>query len=123
MGVPYTFYDIAHASTDQDAFVHNGYVGLWYKFGLWGLGMMLFFWARSIWRGIQAFRLSDASYWVRMAGLAAGISLVAFTLSALTSNPFYLKDSIFVFGLLASIAAGSYHRGRVEQQRISQESI
>jgi O-antigen ligase len=115
LGVPYTFYDIAHASTDQDTFVHNGYVGLWYKFGLWGLGMMLFFWARSIWRGLQAFRLPGASYWVRIAGLAASVSLVAFTLSAITSNPFYLKDSIFVFGLLASIAAGSYHRGRLGQ--------
>ncbi|HMB92356.1 MAG TPA: O-antigen ligase family protein, partial [Rhodothermales bacterium] len=115
MGVPYTFYDIAHEATDIDAFVHNGYVGLWYKFGLWGLGMVLFFWARSIWRGFQAFRLQGVSYWLRMAGLAASISLVAFTLSTITSNPFYLKDSIFVFSVLASIAVGAYHRGCIVQ--------
>ena len=118
MGVTYTFYDIAHESTDIDAFVHNGYVGLWYKFGLWGLCMVLFFWARSIWRGLQAFRLQGVSHWLRMAGLAASICLVAFTLSAITSNPFYLKDSIFIFSLLASLAAGAYHRGRVEQMHL-----
>lgn len=117
MGVTYTFYDIVHESTDQDAFVHNGYVGLWYKFGIWGLTMVLFFWGRSIWRGLQAFRLKGVSQWLRMAGLGASVSLVAFTLSALTSNPFYLKDSIFVFSLLASVAAGAYHRGRIERDR------
>ncbi len=115
MGVSYYFYDIAHQSTDFDALVHNGYVGLWFKFGLWGLGLVLFFWARTIVRGVQAFLMQDGSSWMRICGLAAAASLVAFTLSTITSNPFFLKDSLFIFSLAAGIAGGAYHRGLKEQ--------
>lgn len=111
MGVSYYFYDIAHQATDYDALVHNGYVGLWYKFGLWGLGLLLFFWAGVIVRGIQAFRMKAGSPWMRVCGLAAAASLAAFTLSTITSNPFFLKDSLFIFSLSAGLAGGAYRRG------------
>ncbi|MFQ5568044.1 MAG: O-antigen ligase family protein [Rhodothermales bacterium] len=115
MGVPYEFFDIANEVTDNDALVHNGYVGLWYKFGLWGLGLMLFFWARVIWRGVQAFSMKHGSYWTRVCGLAASLSLIAFTLSTITSNPFFLKDSLFIFSLVAGLAGGAYLRGQLER--------
>jgi O-antigen ligase len=114
MGVPYTFYDLAHEATDYDAFVHNGYVSLWYKFGLWGLGLVLFFWGGVIRRGVQAFLMKQGPWWARLCGLAGAICLIAFTLSTLTSNPFFLKDSVFIFGVLAGLAAGAYQRGRLE---------
>lgn len=117
MGVPYTFYDIAHQATDFDALVHNGYVGLWYKFGLWGLGLMLFFWAGTIWRGVQAFLTKQGSSWMRLCGLAGALSLIAFTLSTITSNPFFLKDSLFIFSVAAGLAGGAYERSRIEQRR------
>lgn len=115
MGVSYTFYDIAHQATDYDALVHNGYVGLWYKFGLWGLGLMLFFWARTIWRGVQAFLMKQGSSWMRLCGLTGALSLIAFTLSTITSNPFFLKDSLFIFSVAAGLAGGAYQRGLLEQ--------
>ncbi len=111
MGVSYLFYDIAHQATDFDALVHNGYVGLWYKFGLWGLGLLLFFWAGAIRRGVQAYRMKTGSPWMRLCGLAAAASLTAFTLSTVTSNPFFLKDSLFIFSLSAGLAGGAYRRG------------
>ena len=112
MGVKYLFYDITRHSTDYDDLVHNGYLGLWYKFGLWGLGLILFFWVRTIWHGIQAFRIRSLSTWTRVCGLAGAACLVAFTLSTITSNPFYLKDSLFIFSLVAGVAAGAYHRAQ-----------
>ena len=116
MGVPYSFYDIAHQATDYDAFVHNGYVSLWYKFGLWGLGLMLFFWAGTIRRGVQAFLMKQGTLWMRLCGLASTLSLIAFTLSTLTSNPFFLKDSLFIFSIAAGLAGGAYQRGLLETQ-------
>lgn len=112
MGVGYHFFDLTRQTTDTDAFVHNAYVGLWYKFGLWGLGLILFVWGRSIVRGVQAFRTAGGAFWPRLAGLAAGLTLIAFTLSAMTSNPFYLKDTLFTFGVLMGLTGGAYERLR-----------
>lgn len=112
MGVGYHFFDLTRQTTDTDSFVHNAYAGLWYKFGLWGLGLMLFVWVRSIVRGVQAFRWWDGAFWPRIAGLAAAITLIAFLLSAMTSNPFFLKDTLFTFGVLMGLTGGAYERLR-----------
>ncbi len=116
MGVPYYFYDIAHQLSDLDALVHNGYVGLWYKFGLWGLGLVLFFWASTLRRGIQAFFAKSSAHWTKVCGLAAAISLIGFVLSTITSNPFFLKDSLFIFSVTTGLAGGAYLRSRRELQ-------
>lgn len=113
MGVPYAFFDLAHMATDRDAFIHNGYVSLWYRFGLWGLGLVLFIWARLAWRGLQAFRIQSGDTVARLYGLAAVGGLTALTLTTLTSNPFYLKDATFIFGILLGLAGGAYHRMRL----------
>ena len=114
MGVSYYFYDIAHQFTDFDALVHNGYVGLWYKFGLWGLALVLFFWGSTLARGVRAFFYGASSHWTRLCGLAAAISLIGFLLSTITSNPFFLKDSLFIFSVTAGLAGGAYLRSRHE---------
>lgn len=110
MGVGYDFFDITNGVTETDAFVHNGYVSLWYKYGLIGLGLVLFFWFRSIWSGIKAFKTRAASPSVRLAGLFGAITLSAFLLSTITSSPFFLNDTLFAFGLLLGTAEGTYQQ-------------
>ncbi|MEZ4702136.1 MAG: O-antigen ligase family protein [Rhodothermales bacterium] len=113
MGVPYPFFDLAHMATEHDAFVHNGYIGLWYKYGLLGLGLILGVWILSIRRGIQAYRASLASMATRLCGLASAVTLSAFMLTTITSNPFYLNDTLFIFGFLLGVAQGAYERTRL----------
>ena len=108
--VGYPFFDITRGTTDTDAFVHNGYISLWYKYGIIGLGLVLFFWFRSIWNGLRAFKTRLAAPSVRLAGLFGATALTAFLLSTLTSNPFFLNDTLFAFGLLLGIAEGSYQK-------------
>ena len=117
MGVSYYFFDITRGTTDTDAFVHNGYISLWYKYGLVGLGLVLFFWIRSIWNGLRAFKTKLAAPSVRLAGLFAATALSAFLLSTLTSNPFFLNDTLFAIGLLLGTAEGAY------QQTLSRRSL
>ncbi len=117
MGVSYLFYDLAHQSTDFDALVHNGYVGLWYKFGLWGLGLIMFFWTRVILRGLSAYKAKATDPWIGICGLAAAASLVAFMLSTITSNPFFLKDSLFIFSVAAGLSAGAWQRTLADPSR------
>ena len=109
-GVAYLFFDIVHQSTDTDSFVHNGYIGLWYKYGLWGLGLVLYFWYSVVRLGLKAFRSDTTERWTRLAGLAGAVPLIALTISTLTQNPFFLKNYLFIIAIAAGLAAGAGQR-------------
>ncbi len=109
-GVSYQFYDIVHQSTHYDSFVHNGYIGLWYKYGIVGLGLVLWFWISAIKQGIGAFRIENADQWTRLAGLAGALPLMGITVSTLTQNPFFLKNYVFIIAVCAGLAVGAWQR-------------
>ena len=106
LGTPYEYFNLTVDNTRHWAFVHNGYAGLWYKFGLVGMSALLFFWARSIWNGIRLFRMTEAPRLLRLAGLSAAVCLVAETLVANTSNPFMIADATLMVALWGSLASG-----------------
>lgn len=109
-GVSYLFFDIVHQATDTDSFVHNGYIGLWYKYGIWGLGLVLYFWYSAVRLGLRAFRSDTAERWTHLAGLAGAVPLIALTISTLTQNPFFLKNYLFIIAIAAGLAAGAGQR-------------
>ncbi len=109
-GVSYVFFDIVHQSTDTDSFVHNGYLGLWYKYGIWGLALVLYFWYSTVKLGLRAFRSNTADHWTRLAGLAASIPLIALTITTLVANPFFLKNQLFIIAVAAGLAVGTGER-------------
>ena len=108
IGVPYRFLDLTHMATRADTFIHNAFLSVWYRFGIFGLLLLLVAWGGAIVRGYQAFRTRTAHRYVRLAGLASTISLLAYLLPANTSNPFHLNDSLFIFGVLFGMAGGAY---------------
>ncbi len=109
-GVSYLFYDIVHQTTHMDTFVHNGYIAMWYKYGLWGLGLVLIFWYSATKLGLRAFQSDITDLWTRLAGLAGSVPLIAVTISTLTQNPFFLKNYLFIIALAAGLAAGAGQR-------------
>lgn len=114
MGVPFSFHDLTWNATATGTFIHSGYISLWYRFGLWGLAIILFVWGRSILNGMAAFRTTQGRPVLRTAGLSAAAVLVAYILPAQTSNPFVLIDSLFLMTATFGIAAGA--RARVEYE-------
>lgn len=113
MGVPYIFYDIAHVGTDQDAFVHNAYIGLWYKFGILGLGSVLYIWGKIVWRGVRALRIRAIPF-TKIVTFSSAMALTAFAVGAMTSNPFFLMDGTLLFGMLTGLVSGGYRRSLLE---------
>ena len=115
MGVPYRFFNITYLYSEVKTFVHNGYVALWFKFGTWGLGMMLFlmirFWMMSF--GNWYKRL--AAPVPRIVSLAATGAISALAVTATTANPFYQNDLMFMYAVLWGIAGGIRSGG--ERQR------
>ncbi len=116
VGAPYQYFNITVDATRAWAFVHNGYAGLWFKFGLVGLGLMLYFWGRSIWNGVRLFRMQTAPRLLRLAGLSAALCLIGEALVANTSNPFLISDATLMIALWGSLASG----GLAYAERFSQ---
>lgn len=110
MGVDYRYYDFTVDVSYTRAFIHNGYLSLWFKFGIWGLCMVLFFLGTSVKRAYSVFRSAGTDMTVAATSLSIVCSFAAFSLVAITSNPFYLSDRMFLFAVLCGMAAGMYNR-------------
>lgn len=106
IGAPFTFHSILSRTTITQTFVHNGYVALWYKFGVVGTLLVLFWWLGSMVRGVRLFRRADLPMFHRLIALAAAASLSIFILSTITSNPFYHKDYLFTLAYLVGLILG-----------------
>lgn len=110
MGVDYRYYDFTVDVSYTRAFIHNGYLSLWFKFGVWGLGLMMYFLGISVKRAYTVFRAAGTDTTVAATALSIVCSFAAFSLVAITSNPFYLSDRLFLFAVMCGIAAGLYNR-------------
>ena len=115
-GVQVTYYSLISEGTTHWAFLHNGYVALWLKTGLWGLGLMLWVWLGALVRGALASRERRLDASARAAGLGATATVAALSLVAITSNPFSSLDLMLVVTLTLALAHGVADRA-VAQRR------
>lgn len=109
-GTTFTYFDILHLATLTKAFIHNGYIGLWFKFGLGGMMLLLFSWASSAWQGLKVYWMQTIPARHRTYALIASLNLISLAPSFGTSNPFMLMDQVLMFTLLLAFAAGLYQR-------------
>ena len=105
-GVQVTRFNIIYGITETWAFLHNGYVALWLKTGLWGLALMMTVWVGGIFRATWAGRGGALGPTDRALALGAAATLVAFTLVANSSNPFSILDQMLVVTLLLGLTNG-----------------
>jgi O-antigen ligase len=115
LGAEFRFFNWIYKHTAETSFIHNGYVALWFKLGLGGALLMLAFWARTAWIGIQTYRSSGLSLFLRVLALCAALSLIAIIPSVSTSAPFFVDDSMLSFTLLTALSTGLYERWRTSK--------
>ena len=108
MSTPFRFYDITWEYSMNRAFMHNGYLSLLFKFGIWGTALMLGFLVTLGVRGYRAFRTESAPLSCRLSALAVVGCLASFSVSAITSNPFYLNDTLFILAVISGVAGGCH---------------
>ncbi|MEM8487972.1 MAG: O-antigen ligase family protein [Bacteroidota bacterium] len=106
IGTPYEYFNIISDHNRVWAFIHNGYLGMWYKYGIIGLSLLLFFWFSSIWHGIKLFRTRDLPIFYRVTALACAVCLIGETLVANTSTPFQSEDPTLMITMMAAIILG-----------------
>ncbi len=105
-GTSYAVFDIIKDVTMFKPFVHNGFLLLWFKYGLIGLVAVTYFWFRGIRTGYYLIRKqSNSTPDIRHAVFGV-VSLIALFPSALTSLPFYLSDSLLSYAILLGLIEG-----------------
>ena len=111
-GTQVTHYSLVSYGTMTWAFLHNGYVALWFKLGVWGLGLMVFAWLSTLARSVLTvrFRPLPPDEQALLAGV--GASLTIFLLTAATSNPFSIMDQMLTVAILFGAANGVVQRGQ-----------
>lgn len=108
-GVPYAHYDIIDQVVMHTSYVHVGYVGLFYTYGLLG-GLAVFTaWWSALGRGLFLLRAAPGRI-EGAVGLGAAAFLASLFLSMLATDPFVMTDGLFVFAMLAALLAGSHAR-------------
>lgn len=110
-GVQVTHYSLIAQGTSHWAFLHNGYLALWLKTGLWGLALMAFVWGGAMLRGAWAARSPLLPAADRAVALGAIATLTAFVLTVFTSNPFSIFDQMLIVTLTLALAHGVADRG------------
>lgn len=106
MGVPYRFYNITYLYSEVKTFVHNGYVALFFKFGIWGLGMMLYMMGKFFVVAFRNWRTKQDAFLPRIISLSVAASLAVLAITATTANPFFQNDLMFIYASLWGIAGG-----------------
>lgn len=106
LGVPYRFFNITYLYSEIKPYVHNGYVGILYKAGLWGLGMVLFLVGRFFFMGIGNWRRYALRPIPAIISLAAAGCIAALALTATTATPFFVNDLMFMYAVLWGIIGG-----------------
>ena len=108
MGSTYRFYDITFELTRAKAFVHNGYIALWFKFGIVGLMLMLVFICTCTRKAFIVTQTKTNFTEIHVAALSSIAVLSSLLLTSLTTNPFYLSDTTYIIGVMTGLAIGSY---------------
>ena len=111
-GTPFSYHSLLFEGILADSFIHNGFIGVWYKLGIWGLLSVVFLWAASgvagVWASRYAPRLSRAE---RGIALSAGVAVLSILPTITTSNPFLLFDTLVVLIVAMALSYGLYQRG------------
>ncbi len=108
-GVPLKYYSLVYEWTHETSFIHNGPVGIWYRHGLIGLGLLGTFYIGTIARTIRILRIPASARLDRIVAIFVMACLIAESLVGNTENPFATGDKTLFIGALAGLAAASAH--------------
>lgn len=100
------YYSSLGEGTQHWSFMHNMYLWVWHKVGLWGLALLLALWGRAVLRGARAARSRQLTLAERSAAAGAVGTAAALGVVGLTSNPLGVPDAALVVTLVLALAHG-----------------
>lgn len=121
-GAPIIRHDLITGYTYTSGFVHNGYLWLWHKVGLWGLLLCAVTLLGTLWHGTRAARARWVPPTHRAFAAGAAGALVAYYILAIPSNPYVILDQMLVVSVTLGLASGLWIRARRELRQAPQPS-
>jgi len=109
LGVPYRFYDLVHEVTLRKTWIHNGFIGVWYKFGIFGFAGLFAFWLYKLREAFRLLRVKTASTTHTIA-MSIFVTLTVLFPTVFSHNPFHNADSLFLLAILTGLITGLYRK-------------
>jgi O-antigen ligase len=107
-GVPIEYYSLVYELSYRTSFIHNGPIGVWYRHGLIGFGLIYFYYFASLMRGVRLSRHGAGFY--KVLGIAVAACFTAEALLGNSENPFATSDKTLFIGVLAGLVAAGVAR-------------
>jgi len=104
-------YSVISQGTRHWSFLHNMYLFVWHKVGLWGLFLMLWMWGRGAILSALAARSHTLSSSSRAISAGAAAAIATLGLVANTSNPLGVIDATLISTVVLALAHGLAQRG------------
>lgn len=111
-GVPIKYYSLVFEATRIDSFIHNGYIGVWYRHGLVGALLLFGFYFGCLWTAVRTVRFPAVGRRERVMATAACACLAAEALVGNSQNPFATSDNTFIVGIMTAFGAAAWHTTR-----------
>lgn len=107
LGHEFTYHNIIYEAHISQAFMHNVYLALWYKFGLVGIALSLFVWFGSAMKGLLLAKSMKFKTLPSLLVLSASIVLFCEMMVGNTSNPFVIEDGCLVIAFCTALISGT----------------
>lgn len=109
-GVPFPYYNLIYGISQDKFYVHSTYLGVLYRHGFIGLGLLIFVITGSIVRGIRHAQHALTAPIHRAVAFACVASLAALALAATTEGLLIDAEGVFSFMFPTALLAGIHAR-------------
>jgi len=109
-GISIPYHSLLQMGRVTGSFLHNGYIALWVKVGIWGLGLFIWLLLGAFLGGARAARARVLTPTQRALGASAAGGAIAFAFLTFLSNPLLLQDQMTTFTVLLALAHGLAQR-------------
>lgn len=110
LGTEYTYYRLIEQATLTYNYIHNGYLAVWFKFGIWGMMLVGATWGRATWCAWQVGRARTLPPFERMLGYGVLACLLSMVLPAYTTSVFFEDEKLSAFVIAIALGCGLYQR-------------
>lgn len=109
-GVSISYFDITRTVTMERPWIHNGYLGVWFKYGVLGLGVLLSMTFLAIRSAYVVTKRTGTEWLVRATAYAAVAGLSSTFVLAIPTNVWQQSDTILMITIMMAMASGCHAR-------------
>ncbi len=109
-GVQFRFFDLTREVTMVKSHIHSVYIGVFYRHGLIGLGLIGAFYLMSIKKAFFLVKFQGTGYQDRLLAIAALSALISISLAATTESLLLVDPGTITIALVTGLVAGRWHR-------------